>query len=82
MKELRNTIYQRTVREGSDSPSGGDPVRVLATDEINGYAVWVTGLPGSEPKRGPVFWKPYRNDALEAAIDYARQLRAQLEAEA
>ena len=40
---MQNEIYAKTVTPARDSADGETPTRVVLTEEVNGYAIWLQG---------------------------------------
>lgn len=70
---LNGIIYSSIVVPANKSPDGETPERVVATKEVNGYAVWREGCDGQKLL---TFTSTYeRAEAIEFAVDAARRLR-------
>lgn len=73
---MNRILYKGIIKYAKDSPDGETAELVIATEEMNGYAVWhLSHDHGSH--LGPDKWFPGRDAAIEYAVDKASKLRTE-----
>lgn len=70
---FQHIIYQAVLAPRSESPDGETPDMLTLTEERNGYALFRTNFDSCELVRW--FFAGRRNEAIEAAVQVAMQLR-------
>ena len=67
----KNVLYKKNIVPAAQSPDGETPTAIWVTEEVNGYAVWLTGH-----DEGTIlldhFHYPGKDAAIEAGVDFAR----------
>lgn len=85
--ELGGVIYRGHIADGS-KVSASDVIEVIATHEVNGFAMWYR-VKRPSPYAGAPYWASYdfirwyseRDKAIESTVRAALELRKRLTAE-